>query len=72
VREIFERGGGQADARAGSGQAGELVVVVMRLVLSDCRGKLQCILESYFGNFLESVDLCLFLKKNIYICVFGF
>jgi hypothetical protein len=46
VREIFERGGGQADARAGSGQAGELVVVVMRLVLSDCRGKLQCILES--------------------------
>jgi len=38
VREIFERGGGEADARAGCGQASELVAMVIRLLLSDCRG----------------------------------
>jgi len=40
MREIFERGGGEADARAICGQAGEHVAVVMRLLLSDCWGKL--------------------------------
>jgi hypothetical protein len=40
VREIFERGGGEANARAGCGQVGELVAVVIRLLLSDCWEKL--------------------------------
>jgi len=40
MREIFERGGGEAEARAICGQAGEHVTVVIRLLLSDCGGKL--------------------------------
>jgi hypothetical protein len=48
------------------GQAGELVAVVMRLLLYDCRGKLQCSLESYFGNLLETVQK----KRFVFVSVF--
>jgi hypothetical protein len=55
VWENFERGGGESDARASYGQAVELVVMVMCLLLSDCREKLQCILESYFDKRYNSL-----------------
>jgi len=47
-------------------QADELVAVVLHLLLLGCRRKLQCILETDFGNFLKRLfkeqDLCFFKR----------